>query len=450
MPQRSTNNELDFDTLDDFFTESDDAAGSLDNICKGVFNREYVLVAGGDVIFKPTADNSNNHGVIDRMFRKWAEKHPEFRTDNDTRRRGNLVRYLRNACDYNIDRFVNPDLRALLETKCFPVVITTVYDSFLELVMHRIWGDNLQVINIFKPGDKNKFRESTEYEGYVRPTLVYAFGKAEEPNDKFVFNDDDEGMEAIARWLDSEHRPQDLIRYIQGKKMLGIGCKFDDWEFRFFWYSLHQKLENCFGDVAISLGESESDKKLANYLLNKFINNKGDARAFLRKLQQELNDPAKYTEEREAYLRRKGGVFISHAGEDDADARRFALMLADRGFTVWYDNRRLDWGADYDTRIATAIRTCSAFIPFLTGNTGKDLEARKGRGWEAFDREKERYYMYEWMLADRFGVKVLPVYTSGFDPRRFGRLLPSGINVSSLPWPEAGADTITDKLKLIL
>lgn len=404
----------------------------LDDLCSRCYQGEYVLVIGDDVLLKESLpDSQNSKEFFDkRLYQNFDLEDLMAMTVEDKKRE--LSDFLGNY-DYDIENEVNPDLIRLLSSKCFRIVLTTSYDRYPELLMRRIWGDELRVINIYDSQDRGAIFRFSEYD-LIPPTLVYAMGRADlrGANIKFAYTEDDI-IELIAtRWLDSALRNDILIKSISEMNMLGIGCKFDDWEFRFFWYSLRQDLRRLHGDVAISLDveKSETDKKLARYLRRKGISDNGNARQFLKELSEQLADPAKYVYERIEQRMQSGGVFISYAFEDFPIACKISKILLKQKCNVWFDNRELRGGDHYDDRISDAIKQCKVFIPLLSKQTVDDLS-----------EGKDRYYMKEWnqMIARNEGT-ILPLSLPGFDIRESRELLPPAMQkVSIIDWSADGA-----------
>ena len=66
--------------------------------------------------------------------------------------------------------------------------------------------------------------------------------------------------------------------------------------FSFFWYCLRQDFGHMVGDVAISLQDDDSDKKLLKYLTQNNITNRGNSCVFLKNLSEELQHNSAYNE----------------------------------------------------------------------------------------------------------------------------------------------------------
>jgi hypothetical protein len=121
-------------------------------------------------------------------------------------------------------------------------------------------------------------------------------------------------------------------------------------------------------------------------------------------------------------------VFISYAREDLPAVQKIKAGLEAAGITTWFDMDRLEAGDDYDRKIRQNIARCSYFIPVISANTERRVEAYFRREWSyALDRVRN---MAEGALF------ILPVCVDATDvanthvPERFKALhftqLPGG------------------------
>lgn len=402
-----------------------------------IFQQKYVLVVGSEVQLKQTCADGDNF----KFLRK------EYKNSDDNvyiDRKDFLI-------NYKIDlSLFSDELKAILEKKIFRTIITTTTDDLLERVLRRIWGEELKVLNFY--GDtndisivkKNEFNEPT-------PILYYAFGKAE-PGMHFV-DDEDDKLKAVADWLNQKDKfPITFYSYLVTKKLLALGCKQDDWLFRFFWYSLrkdvrviksdndidvsrpvNEKEDAVKGKVAIEL--NESDESLKKYLKRKGWLYENNAQRFMTDFlkNMELKKDNNIIQELLAN-RSTGNCFISYASEDFKIALNLYLILKDKGFSVWLDNDKLYPGDDYDNRIMNAIDQCNIFIPIISKNIEDDYYNGKFNDYT----ENRRYYLKEW---DIFIDKV----TEENEKATITPILVDGVSVRSefyknMPWVKSHCD----------
>ena len=319
---------------------------------------------------------------------------------------------------YNCDTdAVSKELKDLLRTKFFRVVLTTTFDEYLENVMKEIWGSELRVMSIYDEGRSFDFdeREQSSEEFDVRPTLYYICGKVNKVGKKFVATEND-AIEVVARWF-SKNAPLNFLNNIRPKGVISLGCKFDDWLFRFFWYILRKDvntIDSSLKDAVAVSFTSESGKKLNEYLKSKNVYTDSDARSFILNI---LDHKDQCIKDIASANSRLGGVFISYAHEDMSIVSSIVDRLKEEGFDVWFDSAKLDSGDSYNIRIDKAIAECKVFVPILSPQVKQDL----------CDGHKDRYYIKtEWALAKQRAhniggsaqkMYVMPLAISGYNEK---------------------------------
>jgi hypothetical protein len=94
-------------------------------------------------------------------------------------------------------------------------------------------------------------------------------------------------------------------------------------------------------------------------------------------------------------------VFVSYAREDLPAVQRLKAALDRAGITVWFDMERLEGGDDYDRKIQRNIGRCAYFVPVVSANTERRIEAYFRREWSyAIDRTRN---------MEEGAVYILPV-----------------------------------------
>lgn len=400
----------------------------LSSLCANIYEGNYVLVLGSDIILKQDYAEGNSHKYI------LSELDNELSEAEGNNERKNILRDILQGGNgtpwqWDINK-VSDNLRTLLKTRCFRVVLTTTFDSYIEAAMQEAFPDEtIQVKNIYNNADKTFFPLS-EY-GTIPPTLFYAFGKAASDYDFAVTEND--MIKLISRWM-SNDKPTELIRFIAGKKVLAIGCKFDDWYFRFFWFCLRQNIDNLGGEVAISLSDSDSDKKLAKYLRSIHVKNKGNAHEFLQTISIQLSNPDDNVYKSYLPHLQPGGIFISYASEDFPIVCQIYRTIREKGYRVWFDNKALKGGDNYDKRIGDAIQQCRIFIPILSQQTKEDIDNRQ---------ITQRYYHREWeAVKDNKDCSIIPVTLSGFDISLYLDALPTNFQRTIVNWGTEGKEAL--------
>lgn len=390
-----------------------------------VFNNEYILVVGSEVILNPKVESSGDVSdyLMRHLNRKLKSNYRNF--DEVMQHSGNEIDPIRNLLTW--DKFkqsmvvgdVSEELQGLLRTKLFKTVVTTTFDSYLEILMHDIWGDRLRIVNIWDATSLanlyERFTKCKEVKNYNEPTLIYAFGKCEEKEGCRYARKDFEYIQTIEQWLKFDKHENLLMQFIQSKRLLSLGCKFDDWYFRFFWYILRrEEIKQRDGDIAIVFDKNDrSDQNLQNYLKNSRVITQTDvdAREFMRQITQVLTSLEADNPYRDlvTQYRRRGKIFFSYCNKDKALARQIFQQLSQLYPNMWFDQENILGGDNYDTEIRYGISHAKVFIPLLTSQIAEDLKKSK----------TDNYYNEEWrQAAERKGeLAIIPLTVEGYSLR---------------------------------
>ncbi len=390
-----------------------------------VLNDMYALVIGNEILMdtkvEPTGD------VHQFLLRKVNERGKEqYISYNDIAlyksERINPVREMVESGDLDICAdAVAPELMALLSTKLFNTILTTTTEGFLEAAMRKIWGKELRVVNIYDKDTVDELQKvmkaCRKERKYNQPTLIYVFGKMvpEDLPKKYIRTEAD-AILLIEKWMrmDTEAN-NELLEFIRSKRLLALGCKYDNWYFRFFWYVLTGSIDSekydGTGEVAFALNTAErSESQLHQFLDRTNICILGDAFSFIKNMTKMLTvdyegSPFRLQIENS---RHQGGIFISYCSKDALVASRLFFHLCEKKYDVWLDNARLYGGDNYETEIADSICSAKIFIAVLSPHVAEDL--KKG--------ETDHYYNKEWRMAQQFGDKiVIPLAINGYDLR---------------------------------
>ncbi|MBL8166277.1 MAG: SUMF1/EgtB/PvdO family nonheme iron enzyme [Anaerolineae bacterium] len=89
-------------------------------------------------------------------------------------------------------------------------------------------------------------------------------------------------------------------------------------------------------------------------------------------------------------------IFISYSHDNHEIASEIASQLTTRGFDVWIDHRRIDFGADWWKTIAQAIRDCSVFVIIMSPES-----------------DKSEWVQRELALADALKKPLMPILFDG-------------------------------------
>lgn len=394
---------------------------SQEQFVEDVFNDDYILVVGSEVVMDRQEEPSGdvNLYILRALNSSLGRDYKDF--NELVTRSGEGIDAIRNLLnseeDWTYDlNDVSPELKGLIESRLFRFVLTTTFDGYLELLMAHVWGEgNYRVVNIDDKRSldalRNALTECRDGKRYMEPTLFYIFGKAVKDEAKKFVRTDDDAIQIIEKWIQMP-KEDPVLRHIRNKKLLALGCKFDNWYFRFFWYILKREISRLReGQVAFMLNEeSQIDNKLESFLRHAKIYRHDDARAFMADITHMLMSTDADNPFSELILksRKRGGVFLSYCSKDIVMASQVFFMLRRQGYSVWFDNARLRGGDNYNSEIGEAIGEAKVFIPLLTPHIAEDL--RSGN--------TDNYYNKEWRMAGQLGNKrIVPLAANGYDVR---------------------------------
>lgn len=409
-----------------------------------IFKGKYTLVIGDDVILKKEFANGNSRDYIRQKYtEEFGETLPEYGVSDTAK-----AEFSRWADGINYDiGMMNPNIVKLLQRKCFRIVIVTTFDLYVETVLKKVWGDKLEVVNFFNPEELPKL-ENLVTKAQVPPILVYAFGRPSSEYELDYVCGENDKMNLVARWF-GDDRPKNFINFLadcgkrdrlERNRILAVGCKFDDWFFRFFWYCLRQDITNLRGDVAISLGDDDvHDKKLVRFMGKNLIEYNHDSNAFLEELCPALENVSGIYSH---FVSKSSDpdVFISYAHEDFNIVCQIYDAAKRLGYGVWFDDAELNPGDDVREKAHDGIDSCKVFMPILSEQTKIDLE--KGNDG--------RYYFKEWNRSrNNKNCIVLPVVLSGFHQVNDIPLLEKAPEGSLVHWIKPDSDDGMAAIKVV-
>lgn len=431
---------------------NDTSSESINELCSKMYQGQCVLIIGPDIILNEKYGEGNSRKYLESKYREFVFNSSDddiINNGSQYEARGEFL----NTFEFNMAKECNKDLLALLSTRLFRFVLVTTYDSYVEEIMKEVWRCEINVINIFDNETYKKFATLDE-NGMMAPTLCYVFGKAV-PRRKnkisYEFNlNDNDAIKAISEWIRNPYLSK-IVNFISKKNILGLGCKLDDWQFRFMWYSLQQNTKDLSGNVAISLTDSESDRKLKHYLNRINVEDNGESRPFLKQLLGHLFSPE--TTIFDELLREKGCIFISYAKEDFDMAMHLYNILHGQELDVWIDEEELSVGDHFDFKISEGISHCKIFVTLLSGQTKNDIEIGKKRYYSSVEWESVKQ-INTGRISDNEKslppIEILPIAVNGFDPNKDAHTLIENYKMfdglSILKW---GKDSDTKLLQKI-
>jgi hypothetical protein len=236
--------------------------------------------------------------------------------------------------------------------------------------------------------------------------------------------------------LQSEHlTPEKLFHELEHNHLLLIGSDFSNWLARLFLRMAKRKRLSDPRDVGEVLADDHTakDGRLVAFLQQVSVRTRvySGAAAFVNELYarwQRRQSPAAASTPTLVPQRflpptremPENAIFISYAREDLPAVQRLKGALDAAGLVTWFDLDRLEGGDDYDRKIRANIARCSFFVPVISANTQRRLEAYFRREWSyAVDRT---------LSMAEGAVFILPVCideaadAAAFAPERFRAL----------------------------
>ena len=311
-------------------------------------------------------------------------------------------------------------LRQLAQITDFDLFVTTTFDPLLERAvnMERYGGQPTAEVIAYAP---NRVADLPGERSQLTRTVVYHMLGRLSASPTYVISDEDM-LEFICA-LQSEHlTPEKLFHELEHNHLLLIGSDFSNWLARLFLRMTKRKRLSDPRDVGEILADDHTshDERLLAFLQQVSVRTRvyGGAESFVADLHARwmkrqgasaVAAPAQSaTPQRFLPPSREmpeNAIFISYAREDLPAVQRLKAAMDAAGLTTWFDLDRLESGDDYDRKIRNNIQRCSYFVPVVSANTQRRLEAYFRREWSyAVDRARN--------IAEG-AVFILPVCVDG-------------------------------------
>jgi hypothetical protein len=288
-------------------------------------------------------------------------------------------------------------LRQLARIRHFNLFVTTTFDTLLEQALdEERHGGAAKTVSLAYAPNHNQDLPSDARSAAV-PTVFHMLGRISASPD-FVITEEDT-LEFFTSMQGESKRPNVLFDELKSSHLLLIGNTFPDWLTRFFIriaksgrLSLQREELEIVADRRVHT-EPNLILFLKNFSYRTQVFEQGNAADFVRELSARYTArhprgaaPAQASRPaapEEAELK-PGSVFLSYARQDTAAVRLLRDALEAAGIEVWFDQRHLEGGDDFDQQIKRNIRGCSLFLPVISAHT----QARH-----------EGYFRLEWSLA---------------------------------------------------
>jgi hypothetical protein len=300
-------------------------------------------------------------------------------------------------------------LRQLARIRHFDLFVTTTFDSLLAQALdeERFGGAPKTASFAYAPNRVADLPADARHAG--TPAVFHLLGRMSASPDYVITEEDT--LEFFTAMQAESKRPNVLFDELKASHLLLIGNTFPDWLTRFFIriaksgrLSLQREELEIIADRHVRT-EPGLVLFLKNFSYRTQIFESGGAVEFVREL------AARYAERHPAATpgattphparaagshvapsaagsaadtMKPGSVFLSYASQDAEPVKKIRDALEAAGIDVWFDQRRLEGGDDFDQQIKRNIRACSLFVPVISATT---------------QSRHEGYFRLEWNLA---------------------------------------------------
>jgi hypothetical protein len=317
-------------------------------------------------------------------------------------------------------------LKQLAEITDFQLFVTTTFDDLMARALNEVrfggeaktralhFSPHLPLEDL--PAELDQLRE---------PVVFQLFGPLSAAPE-YVVTDEDT-LEFMHKLQSDTARPHLLFDEFKRNHLLFIGCGFPDWLQRFFVRTIRNDrllLQRETSEVVVD-EPARKDQSLTVFLQSHRtdIYRGGDAAAFVDEFHKrwtarrdKLGDRPEGPARAAAAARpeptgpgdgAEGAIFLSYASEDRDRVRRAKEALEGYGLDVWFDQRNLEAGEQYELEIRRNVYKCALFVPCISENTERRMEGWFRKEWKwATDRAS--------MFADTFPF-VQPVVLDAID-----------------------------------
>ncbi|OIP53328.1 MAG: hypothetical protein AUK31_01655 [Fibrobacteres bacterium CG2_30_45_31] len=266
-------------------------------------------------------------------------------------------------------------LRILASIEPLRIFLTTTVDRLLEKALEESRGQ-VSSLSFSCSGPVEDIASEEK-----KSVVFHMFGKADPVPTlpTFVLTEDDL-LKFSYNWNDPDRRPPRLSSILQNRQtcLMMLGCSYENWLARFFLYGLRQGslFEYIPPRELIADDHSVLDPDFLCFLsrCNADLYPNGDAVAFVRELGKRWREkhPQGFQTQSLSATKKdpeKKAVFLSYASEDKTIARQTRDALEAEGVDVWFDEKKLESGDQYEGVIAQNIQDASFFVPIVTPNT---------------------------------------------------------------------------------
>ena len=283
----------------------------------------------------------------------------------------------------------------LARIKPFGLFINTTYDNYLPQILRQVRSHPVKSIHYTLnkkwsiPPDASLFQQLEARECSVIFNIYGNAYKSIAP----AYTEKDILETIVAFQKDMEiDRHNVFFQKLERSNLLFIGCKYDDWLFRFFIRTMSNKPYTSQKGTSFRQFVGDDFPSFCCGDLQRFLKAHG-TEVFYSKNNVELvaqlfpKIQDKYPHEISQPLEYPAHAFISFHDSDRAVAQRLTQQLREDGIDVWLDQKDLPPADRVDEVISRAISACPIFIPLVSENA-RQLQPEAGNA--------VRYHVREW------------------------------------------------------
>jgi hypothetical protein len=293
-------------------------------------------------------------------------------------------------------------LRALAQIRHLNLFVSTTFDDLLERALNeeRFGGARKTEVIAYSPKKVPTEAQITEQLSSGRPVVFQCFGNYKTPL-QFALTEGDM-VEYVHALQTAEYRPNRIFSELYERPLLLLGNSFPDWLTRMF---LRMTRKNALDYREIPKQYLADDQLKTDPLLCFFLRNfttntevvedlgpvpfiSALSAKWLERFGKDEITPAAARGEPKPMP--KNAVFISYCRADSTGRPsrdlKMAMAIRDaletRNIDVWFDQRALEGGNDYESKIKRYIKTCSIFMPLISETTEARREGYFRKEWD--------------------------------------------------------------------
>lgn len=204
----------------------------------------------------------------------------------------------------------------------------------------------------------------------------------------------------VMSWISifSRSTHQELKKCLDDYFLLVLGCNVPSWAFRFIWYVIKNPSGKKGNNLkSVSLRPTPWNSNVHNFITkykSTIVINANKTDDFIEKLVKEwevssFNTPSQDTTPPPTSEQ----IFVSYASEDRDIVVKYILPILEelnkeKGYTFWFDQRKLRAADEWAHEIKSAIDKCNVFLTLHTANS-----------YNVAYKDKQRYLRREWNTA---------------------------------------------------